>query len=69
MTADREVDWQVRELGASVVAPERWEALRAPTRRSRRPAPGVDSSGKPTPFRREVDYWLEVFGEKDDDET
>lgn len=69
VTADRELDWRVRELGASAIPPERWSALRQKRRRGkRRPAPGAEPSGKPTASRREVDYWLEVFGADEKDE-
>lgn len=64
VTADGDLAFEARRLGASVVSPEAWSALRP--RRSRTPARARDrdSAEKPTASPADVSYWLDVFGEK-----
>jgi len=68
VTADRDLSWEVRKLGASVVAPESWEAIKAGKGRSTKPRAGDLPSEKPQASSKDVDYWLEVFGEEDVEE-
>ena len=67
VTADRDLQFSARRLGAGVVAPESWEGLRtrASKRRRRRPA-RADSGEKPTPSSQDVRYWLDVFDPEGD---
>jgi len=62
VTADRELAWQARSRGASVLDPQDW----LPTPRSRRPGRGkrpADPGEKPAAARSEVEWGLAVFGE------
>ena len=68
VTADRDLSWEVRKLGASVVAPESWEAIKAGKGRSTKPRAGGLPSEKPQASSKDVDYWLEVFREEDVEE-
>lgn len=73
VTADRDLAFRARSLGARVQSPESWEGT-VPRRlgRRRRRAMRGDSNAvsageeKPRATEAEVDYWLSVFG---DDET
>lgn len=65
VTADRELSWQVRRLGAGVVSPEEWAPLRPrPAPRARRES-GTERPEKPRASAADVDYWLRVFGDGD----
>ncbi len=64
VTADRDLAWEAAKLGASVVSPESWEALKTGTGRGKRARSGRVSSEKPQVTARDVDYWLEIFGEE-----
>lgn len=63
VTADRDLQLEVRRMGASVVEPSAWEGLRGPSRRKRRTSPPPARDDKPQPSSGDVSYWLEVFGE------
>lgn len=69
VTADRELSWRVKELGATVVGPETWRAL-MPRRRKPpsavAPADPSAASEKPRASKAEVDYWLSIFGEDEE---
>jgi hypothetical protein len=64
VTADRDLSWEVRKLGANVVAPEDWAPLRAGKGRKRKPLAMESTGDKPLASSKDVDYWLEVFGEE-----
>ncbi len=59
VTADSELSFQARKLGASVVPPESWEPLKM--RKARKPPKAVKDD-KPQASAKDVDYWLDVFG-------
>ena len=59
ITADLDLAFEVRRLGASVVAPERWNVLKLP-KRPKRKSPQARSE-KPNASASDVAYWLEVF--------
>jgi hypothetical protein len=63
VTADSDLAWEARKLGANVVAPESWEPLRLPRARKRKPAAVTSLVDKPQASAKDVDYWLGVFGE------
>ncbi len=63
VTADSELAFQARKLGATVVPPESWEPLKA--MRARKPPKGKSrkpAKEKPQASAKDVDYWLGVFG-------
>jgi predicted RNA-binding protein with PIN domain len=61
VTADSELAFQARSLGARTVSPEEWEALRV--QRLKKPrGPSRSGSDKPEPSAGETDYWLRIFG-------
>jgi predicted RNA-binding protein with PIN domain len=64
VTADSDLSWEARKLGASVVAPESWEPLKAPKGRKRRQSAANARSEKPQASAKDVDYWLGVFGDE-----
>ena len=75
VTADRELSWQVRRLGARVVLPEEWAPLRMKRVRGRVGRKAREArearearSEKPQASSAEVDYWLGVFGGGEKDE-
>lgn len=61
VTADRELQFSVQRLGASVVTPESWDGLRTQRKRRRRGVPPRPDKEKPKPSARDVAYWLDVF--------
>jgi predicted RNA-binding protein with PIN domain len=61
VTADSELAFEARRLGALAVPPEEWEGLRVKRLKSRR-ARAERGSEKPEPTASEADYWLRVFG-------
>lgn len=63
VTADSDLSWEARKLGASVVAPESWEPWKSPKGRERKAAPANAAADKPQASGKDVDYWLGVFGE------
>jgi YacP-like NYN domain len=69
VTADRDLSFRARLLGAGVVSPEEWEPLRAKRIRGARPrrASASAASNKPRATAADVDYWLTVFGEDDEE--
>jgi YacP-like NYN domain len=71
VTADRDLSFRARLLGAGVVPPEEWDPLRAKRIRGARPRPRgsstSESSNKPRATAADVDYWLTVFGEDDEE--
>jgi predicted RNA-binding protein with PIN domain len=61
VTADSELAFEARSLGARTVSPGEWEALRV--RRLKKPrGPARSGSDKPEPSASETDYWLRIFG-------
>jgi hypothetical protein len=64
VTADSDLSWEARKLGANVVAPESWEPLKARKRRKPKEAAANARSDKPRASAKDVDYWLGVFGEE-----
>ena len=56
ITADQDLAFESRRLGATVVAPESWNVLKLPKRKSHE-AP----SEKPNASASDVAYWLDVF--------
>ena len=63
VSADEELSFAVKGLGATVVAPERWSVLQLPRRRKR--SAESRSSEKPTATSADVAYWLEIFEDED----
>jgi predicted RNA-binding protein with PIN domain len=61
VTADSELAFEARSVGARTVKPEEWEALRV-QRLKKRHGPAAAGSDKPEPSAKEIDYWLRVFG-------
>jgi hypothetical protein len=69
VTADSGLSWEVRKLGADVVAPEAWEGLKPMRGRKKKTGPRKDAApDKPRTSSRDVDYWLGVFGEEGPEE-
>jgi predicted RNA-binding protein with PIN domain len=64
VTADSDLAWEARKLGAKVVAPESWEPLSPSKRRERKAAAANASPDKPQASAKDVDYWLGVFGDE-----
>jgi len=64
VTADSDLAWEARKLGANVVAPESWEPLSARKGRKPKAAAASTRSDKPQASAKDVDYWLGVFGEE-----
>jgi predicted RNA-binding protein with PIN domain len=65
VTADRDLAFRAKGLGAAVVSPESW----APLQPARRPKPRESlstSSEKPAATASDVRYWLEVFGKSEE---
>jgi predicted RNA-binding protein with PIN domain len=72
VTADGELSFAARLLGARVVSPEAWEPLQMRSgkraRRSRTRSAGERTeSDKPRSSSADVGYWLTVFGDGEDD--
>ena len=62
VTADRELAWEAKKLGATVLSPEAWlRSLSPPTRPATRSKP---ESTKPQPTRAEVEWGLAAFGDE-----
>jgi len=61
VTADRDLAWEARKLGAAVVAPESWKPLTTPKGRKTKSA--AAAADKPQASSKDVDYWLRIFGE------
>jgi hypothetical protein len=59
ITADQDLAFEARRLGASVVAPESWSVLKLPKRPKKRSSQA--GSEKPNASASDVAYWLEVF--------
>lgn len=59
VTADEELAFSARRLGAAVIAPEAWEGVREPKRAKRRRV--TEATDKPTVTTADVAYWLEIF--------
>jgi predicted RNA-binding protein with PIN domain len=69
VTADSELSFEARKLGANVVAPEGWEPLKTGKTGKRPKGKGGTASGeKPQASAKDVDYWLGIFGEGSSDE-
>ena len=64
VTADRDLSWEVRKLGANVVAPESWEPLRTRKGRKRKAPARETAEEKPLASSKDAAYWLEVFGDE-----
>jgi YacP-like NYN domain len=64
VTADSELSFQARKLGASVVPPDGWEPLKGKTaKKARKQRKAVTKDDKPQASAKDVDYWLGVFGD------
>jgi hypothetical protein len=62
VTADSDLAFEARKLGASVVDPESWELLKP--RKAGKPRKGrAAREDKPQVSAKDVDYWLGVFGD------
>jgi hypothetical protein len=64
VTADSDLSFEAKKLGANVLAPESWEPLKvrkSPKPGGRRP-PG--KGDKPQASSKDVEYWLGVFGDE-----
>jgi hypothetical protein len=62
VTADSDLAFEARKLGAAVIEPESWEPLKA-TRGPKPPKGKITTEGKPQASAKDVDYWLGIFGE------
>jgi hypothetical protein len=63
VTADSDLAFEVKKLGASVIEPSSWEPLR-PRKASKRPKGRPAKDEKPQAGPKDVDYWLSIFGEE-----
>jgi hypothetical protein len=63
VTADSDLAFEARKLGAAVIEPERWEPLK--TTKALKPPKGKTTAAeaKPQASAKDVDYWLGVFGD------
>ncbi len=59
ITADQDLAFESRRLGATVVAPESWNILKLPKRPKRKSHEA--RSEKPNASASDVAYWLDVF--------
>jgi len=66
VTADSDLAFEARKLGASVIAPESWEPLKGKVLKPARGRPGAKSAkeDKPQASAKDVDYWLGIFGDR-----
>jgi hypothetical protein len=62
VSADRDLEWEAKKLGAQVLSPETWFASLSPAAR-RRPARPAPVQTKPLPTRAEIDWGLAAFGD------
>ena len=62
ITADRDLEWEAKKLGAQVIDPEKWITKLSPLRHGAG-APANDDPEKPKPNESETHHWLEVFGD------
>jgi predicted RNA-binding protein with PIN domain len=62
VTADSDLAFEARRLGAAVIEPERWEPLKA-AKASKPRKRKAAKEDKPQATSRDVDYWLGVFGD------
>jgi predicted RNA-binding protein with PIN domain len=63
ITADRDLEWEARKLGARVIDPEAWIMKFSPLRRGVG-EPVNDDPEKPKPDKSGTKHWLEVFGDE-----
>jgi hypothetical protein len=59
ITADRDLGWEAKKLGARVIDPEKWIMEFSPPRRGR-----ANDPEKPEPNQSGTEHWLEVFGDE-----
>jgi predicted RNA-binding protein with PIN domain len=59
ITADRDLEWEAKKLGARVIDPEKWITKFSPLRRA-----VDDDPEKPKPNEDGTKHWLGVFGDK-----
>ena len=62
ITADRDLAWEAKKLGAQVIDPEKWIKKFSPLRHGAG-VPANDDPEKPKPNERGTKDWLEVFGD------
>jgi predicted RNA-binding protein with PIN domain len=63
ITADRDLEWEAKRLGAQVIDPEKWIKKFSPLHHGAG-GPVNDDPEKPKPDERGTKDWLEVFGEE-----
>jgi predicted RNA-binding protein with PIN domain len=63
ITADRDLEWEAKKLGARVIDPEQWIMKFSPYPRGVG-GPANDDPEKPKPNERGTKHWLEVFGDE-----
>ena len=63
VTADSDLAFEARKLGAAVIEPESWELLK-PRKAGKPPKGRAAKEDKPQASAKDVDYWLSIFGEE-----
>ena len=73
VTADAELSFRARSMGASVLEPETWVGVvprrlaKRPSRRQTRGRRADGSEEKPEATKAELDYWRSVFSDAEED--
>jgi predicted RNA-binding protein with PIN domain len=62
ITADQDLGWEAKKLGARVIDPEKWITEFSPLRQGGERA--NDDPEKPKPDQSGTEHWLEVFGDE-----